>query len=389
MSIGEYEDPENKKSSEPEQSADNQNSDFQPIDPDEVDSPSEELSKLGETDSERELVSLKDQISTALFAQEQGPAEAYSASDLRSSRNVVGVGLGRAEIDFESAGLEGPGETVLNVYVVEQSPVDIVKSAVVDSLGIRAASSDAVRVNVVPVGVIDTLGHRARHRPAPGGVSVGHHRISAGTLGVLARGRSGVRQNRVLILSNNHVLANSNDARAHDSIIQPGSHDRGRNPQDRIAVLERWVPIKFDGKPNYVDCATGWAWHNRVRKDFFYQAGQQGRHFRVGSQPKKCSVGLMVGKSGRTTGLTMGSVYDCNADVRVNFGRAGVAAFKDQITIRGTRGEFSQGGDSGSLIWTWDSQRQPVGLLFAGGRGYTFANKIGRVLQALDVSLYT
>ena len=37
----------------------------------------------------------------------------------------------------------------------------------------------------------------------------------------------------------------------------------------------------------------------------------------------------------------------------------------------------------GSLIWTWDGTRAPVGLLFAGGRDYTFASKIGHVLQAL------
>ena len=52
-------------------------------------------------------------------------------------------------------------------------------------------------------------------------------------------------------------------------------------------------------------------------------------------------------------------------------------------------GNVSAGGDSGSLIWSWDKQRNPVGLLFAGGGGFTFANKIGRVLSALDINLYT
>ena len=50
---------------------------------------------------------------------------------------------------------------------------------------------------------------------------------------------------------------------------------------------------------------------------------------------------------------------------------------------------FSQGGDSGSLIWTWNNQRLPVGLLFAGGGELTFANKIDNVLRALDINLVT
>ena len=33
--------------------------------------------------------------------------------------------------------------------------------------------------------------------------------------------------------------------------------------------------------------------------------------------------------------------------------------------------------------------RTPVGLLFAGGGGITFGNKIGHVLRALDIRLFT
>ena len=62
-----------------------------------------------------------------------------------------------------------------------------------------------------------------------------------------------------------------------------------------------------------------------------------------------------------------------------------VALFCDQMVIRAPSGDFSAGGDSGSLIWTWDSRRCPVGLLFAGGGGYTIANKIHRVLGSLGV----
>jgi hypothetical protein len=74
----------------------------------------------------------------------------------------------------------------------------------------------------------------------------------------------------------------------------------------------------------------------------------------------------------------------------VSYGNGKIANFKDQITITGYNGRpFSDGGDSGSLIWTWNDAHAPVGLLFAGGRDYTFANKIGHVLEALQIELYT
>jgi hypothetical protein len=193
-----------------------------------------------------------------------------------------------------------------------------------------------------------------------------------------------------MILSNNHVLANSNNAKVGDCICQPGPYDSGKCPADQIAILERWVPINFAGGTNYVDCATGWAWPDRVRRELKYESGGRELYFRVGSTPVAPAVNMIVGKTGRTTNLTQGRIVDISATIRVSYGRAGVALFKDQLTIRSTgSADFSAGGDSGSLIWQWRSGLPPVGLLFAGGGGYTFANKIQRVLPALDIRLYT
>jgi len=74
--------------------------------------------------------------------------------------------------------------------------------------------------------------------------------------------------------------------------------------------------------------------------------------------------------------------------VNVGYDKGRVAPFRDQIGIQGLSGDFSAGGDSGSLIWTWDSRRNPVGLLFAGGGGCTFANRITHVLSSLAIRLY-
>jgi len=227
-------------------------------------------------------------------------------------------------------------------------------------------------------------------RPAPGGISVGHRLITAGTLGCLVRGRSAPRINRLMILSNNHVLANTNGGPLGESILQPGPYDGGRNPADKVAVLERFVPINFAaGSANIVDCATAWAWPERVRRELMYISGGIIRYFRVGATPVAAALGMPVGKSGRTTQLTSGRITAVGVTINVNYGGGRVARFTNQIAVRSPSGNFSAGGDSGSLIWTWDARRAPVALLFAGGGGTTFANPIAGVLARLDVQLVT
>ncbi len=345
-----------------------------------------------------DLLQMKQELEQRIFAR-PGPAEAAAAASSGptgagggggppSEADIVGVGIGPAHRDFESVGPAGPGAPVLNVYVAEPMSMDQAKALLVDGYGARALSSDRRPVNVIRTGPIDAYAHRHRERPSPCGISVAHRAVTAGTAGALARGRSGERANRLLLLSNNHVLANSNAAAVNDPIVAPGPFDGGVDPRDRIAVLERWVTINFAaGGVNFVDCATAWCWPDRVRKEFIFRSGGAWAHFQVGAAPAAAAVGQAVGKSGRTTQLTSGRVIDVNASIRVNFGGGRVANFRDQVTIRGNNQLFSQGGDSGSLIWTWDTARRPVGLLFAGGGDFTFANKIHHVLNALDINL--
>jgi hypothetical protein len=256
--------------------------------------------------------------------------------------------------------------------------------------GVSALSDSDFPINPVHTGVIDAQPHRMRLRPAPGGISVGHRLITAGTIGCLVRGRSAPRINRLMVLSNNHVLANTNAGPLGESIIQPGRFDGGVHPADRIAILERFVPISFAaGANNVVDCATGWAWPDRVRRELMYISGGAIRYFRVGSTPVAALLGMAVGKSGRTTQLTRGTVTAVGVTINVNFGGGRIGRFINQIAVRTPGGNFSAGGDSGSLIWTWDARRAPVALLFAGGGGTTFGNPIGPVLSRLDVQLVT
>lgn len=113
---------------------------------------------------------------------------AVAESALQPSSNIVGVGYGLGETHAQagtpvlSAGVS-PGEDALNVYVVELTSIDEVKSVIVESMGASAASDDAFPMNVIQTGLIQAQPNTTRVRPAPGGYSVGHVKITAGTIG--------------------------------------------------------------------------------------------------------------------------------------------------------------------------------------------------------------
>lgn len=341
------------------------------------------------------LLELHKNLESRVFARRSATAFAAEVAGPPSVQDtIVGVGIGAAHRDFESVGPDGPGAPVLNVYVAQALSMDTVKRTLVDDYGMKDLAPDSTPVNVHHTGQIVARAFTQSARPSPCGISIGHYKVTAGTQGVLARGLSPDRQKRLLVLSNNHILANCNDCQPGDAIHQPGPLDMSPNvtpsPANQIGVLEQWVPLNFAGQPNYVDCATAWCWPDRVRKDFIRSADGSWTYFNVGSQPIDAVHDMQVGKSGRTTQMTTGGIVDVNASISVSYGNGRVANFSDQVTITGAPDHpFSDGGNSGSLIWTWDGTRAPVGLLFAGGRDYTFANKIGHVLQALGIELFT
>ena len=338
----------------------------------------EARSQAGESDR---LLAVKQAIEAQLMQRAQS-AGVLAVDAHEGAGNIVGVAIGIPEATLGAPG--EPGAAGITLFVVHDTGHEDAKRVVVDSMGVRAAASDDVPVHVVETGVIEAQTFRTKIRPTPCGNSIGHFKITAGTQGCLAVGLHAPRNNRLLILSNNHVLANVNAGVFGDCIVQPGPIDGGICPRDQVAILERFVPINFAaGARNFIDCATGWSWHTRVRKEFLPSL------FRVGSVPVTPYLGMPVGKSGRTTQLTSGRVTALSATINVSYGGGRVATFADQIAVQSATGNFSAGGDSGSLIWTWDAARRPVGLLFAGGGAVTFGNKIGRVLAALDIRLFT
>lgn len=341
----------------------------------------EQQSAFAEAGVSGDLVALRDAVEATLLA---ASGQMESLAEESPSQGILGVGIGLP--DPTSLSIGGvPGEPSLTLFTESPLPQEQLLSQIAESAGTRALST--VPVEQVPVGSVDAYSFRGRHRPAPGGVSVGHVNITAGTLGSRAIGLTAPWSNRHLILSNNHVLANSNNAQVNDSIVQPGPADGGRHPGDQIAVLARWVPINFGGAANFVDAAFGWAWHDRIRGEQYFLSGGAAAYYRTGTAPLAASLGMVVGKSGRTTGLTQGRVTQIGVSVNVNY-QGRIALFRNQIAIQSVNANpFSAGGDSGSLIWQWATGLRPVGLLFAGGGGTTFANPIGAALAALNIRL--
>jgi len=225
-------------------------------------------------------------------------------------------------------------------------------------------------------------------RPLLIGASVGHVKVTAGTLsGFVKRGSV------VYLLSNNHVLANEDRAKSGDRIIQRARFDGGKHPADDVAKLKYWIRFKKNGT-NFVDAALG-AIEQGITYDANVLTGLVGGKDRqlAGIGPEFIDEGDVVYKVGRTTGATKGRVTAFDLDnVVINYD-LGNLRFDGQIEIEGTgQGPFSDGGDSGSLIVNADMQA--IALLFAGSdsgggnnMGLTFANPIHRILKDLKASL--
>ncbi|MEB1100766.1 hypothetical protein VDP44_16655 [Xanthomonas campestris pv. campestris] len=299
---------------------------------------------------------------------------------------ITGIGIGLPDPHRLGASIPGAGH--LHLYTSEPISAAAAIDNVRGTLNVQAFNAKKIiPVTAIHTGIIDAL-HRKHWSPVVAGVSIGHPSVSAGTLGAFATGLQAPRDEYLLVLSNNHVLAAVNAARIGDAILQPGVADGGVVANHKLGLLENYIPIDFSGD-NLVDAATAWIGPTNDRREALYYRGSKPAFFGFGVQPKAASVGLRVGKSGRTSGLTAGYVSALGVRIRVDMGLGRSAWFVDQIAIRGQEGNFSSGGDSGSLVWSWDSERAPVGLLFAGGGGTTFANPIDPVLNSLDIRLTT
>ena len=329
-------------------------------------------------------------LSAALLAKQS------NLQRLLSRPNVVACGIG-----FKITS-DGPTDEIAVVVSVSQK-LPIAQLAESDLVPKQIGG---VKTDVVETGAFRALqGPRDCWRPViPPGVSLGHINVSAGTFGCLVR-----RGNELFILSNNHVLANVNQCKPGDPILQPGRYDGGA-PQDRVATLAEYVPLDFGG--DAASCNLAGA----VEKGLNALAGVIGSSHRLmayqqttGSNRvdaalarpddpasvkpdilgigrpagvRQASLGMAVKKSGRTTSYTEGRIVQIDVTSQVAYGPA-QATFQGQLMAS----SMSGAGDSGSAVL--DMENYVVGLLFAGSDGATLINPIRPILQTLNVEIVT
>jgi hypothetical protein len=188
------------------------------------------------------------------------------------------------------------------------------------------------------------------------------------------------------ILSNNHVLADTDTATVGDATSQPGLVDVGCNASQTqtVATFSQAVPLNTAAN---VDAAIAQIVPGEVNTSGAIL--EIGNPASTTAPDDNTAVGRRVAKSGRTTGLTCATIASVSTTVKVNYqrgcgkGKKFTVSYLNQVLISGS--SFSAAGDSGSLIVTSDTV-QPIALLFAGSSTTTIGNRISDVTSALGIS---
>ena len=308
------------------------------------------------------------------FATDAFRAEAAAAAQ-RAVPWTVGPGVQGVGIGEKVTEGQPTGDLALRVYVDHKRPKATIDNPVPDQVDV--GDLRGVITDVIAIGHVEAELFVDRTRPYMPGCGIGHPKVSAGTLGAFVR-RNGT--DALFALSNAHVLADDGLATRGDPVLQPAADDGGVDA-DTIAQLEDFVPFEFGdtGFPNLVDAAI--ARVDRQQVDLAIRL--------LGRPPAGITTnvrrGMRVHKVGRTTDLTTGIVQDVHLRLSMTYRRTtddrARAGFRDQVLC--TR--FTQGGDSGSLVLS--SSNRAVGLHFAGSPSASVFNRIGHVLQILDVDL--
>ncbi|RYF40897.1 MAG: hypothetical protein EOO38_21315, partial [Cytophagaceae bacterium] len=306
-------------------------------------------------DSVRELKREAARVAAEVFE----PALAFGdeMEALTIPKGWVGLGISPAEV----------GEYKLAVRLQRRDErtaelVDALRELAVNEIDIRYVGP------VVAASGVAALKPKSNSSPPLYiGCSIAHHKVAAGTLGAFVRPRGDAKN--TYVLSNNHVLALENRAKALDAIVRPCPSDGGTSA-DRVAGMSRFVPL---GQSNEVDCAIACIdAHVAYEPHTIPFLGRLRGILQTESPP-----GLKVAKYGKN-GLSRGTVTAFEVDIDVRYA-LGTLRFENQLEIEGEGDQpFASNGDSGSLVVAPDLMA--LGMVFAvtpeGGwntKGLTYA----------------
>lgn len=327
--------------------------------------------------------------------------------DLKKNDNIIGHGRG-----FKITKGKQTKKKARLIFVKKKLPKHKIKKDEFIPKKLDGELTDIIEVgDVVKLSKLKkkTIDRKAKHRPSPCGVSIGHEDISAGTQGAIAyiefdeedegwvecnccgllkwlvsvftdgckimkRAPVYKKETSKVILSNNHVLADEwmegKPEPWGDQILQPGPYDGGTE-EDVIGALVDAVPLK-QGDVNTVDAAIAIPISDDSVVSHILEIGGV-------SGTAGVNVGQILQKSGRTTGYATAKVIAEDATIWVSYD-VGTLQFVGQIVTDC----MSAGGDSGSLVL--DEDNNAVGLLFAGSDKITLINPISDVIRALGIT---
>lgn len=295
---------------------------------------------------------------------------------IMNKRNVVGLGRGKKWVNGKPTNIDA-----IIVFVEKKLPT---------KTGFHKLSADDVlptHINNMPIDVIE-VGHIVKQlyadkvRPLRPGYSTGHVSATAGTIG----GFFIDRDDDIVGLSNNHILAAENKAKINELIWQPGPKDatfplkfsNWQNP-DKLGyygTLKKYVKlIKNNNLHDSAIVKIHESFINNNMIDFLYPTNDLPI---MGFGP--ATPNMDVQKWGRTTEHTIGKIISLHATFTISYD-IGPIRFKDCIVTT----NMSDGGDSGSIIF--DMKMNAVGLLFAGSNKVTLANPIKYPVDAYGLKI--
>jgi len=309
--------------------------------------------------------------------------------------NATVTGTTNTSVNWQVAGVQGGNATVgtittTGMYTAPNalpSPSTVVVTAV--------SQADTTKMGTGRVQVFQSnINQNPQSLPIKLGTSGGNaddvsgRFCCGGTLGSLL-----TRNGSFYILSNNHVLARSDQASLGEPISQPGIVDTNCSTAgtQTVANLTSFVSLKASGTsvdaaialivPGAVDLTGDILMLGSTATGSTPDPGppHQGRGILA-------SIGEPVAKSGRTSGLTCSKVSATNLATSVTYqtqcngGTSFTVTFNNQVAVSG--GGFSAGGDSGSLIVDQNTA-DPVALLYGGSDTDAVGNPVGDVIAAL------
>jgi len=316
---------------------------------------------------------------------------------LMKKNNVIGVGIG-----FKETKGQKTERLSLVVFVKKKKVLSELASKDIIPIEIKGIVTDVKEAGNITI-------HGSSQVQV--GDSIGHYLSSIdGTFAAVVRD---VSSKSKLILSSNHILANWNNAQKGDAILHPSPIAGGIMPQDRIAELERFIYIRFEGgdddngegicpiakgltgianfianilgskyrlipmrivqAANEADAAVAKPLNEDDIADIIPDIG-------VVNDTSDPELGRSVRKRGRTTGITTGIIQALNVTIQIGFGGGRTATFKNQVVTS----EMSQPGDSACLLLE-SSTNKAVGLSLAGSDTVTVWSPIKRILELMNI----